>query len=144
MKDLWLVSSTEEGGRTYVSTANPEKSNWLRYLRPAPVRRQRNVGAVVKDGGMLYFVTMKNLAQSEELLYWMDDPELIWTKKRADKTSITILFFNNVPGFKSYWSKPLGGITASSPIPRCGSCTTNAHYHRAFFADAGGASTFHT
>jgi hypothetical protein len=69
-----------------VSTVNPEKSNWLRYLRPAPSRKMRNVAAVVK-GDQMFFVTVKDMAKNEEILYWIDDPDLMWTKKRAEKKS---------------------------------------------------------
>lgn len=102
MKDLWQVFS-EDGRRLYVSTVNPEKSNWLRYLRPAPQRRARNVAAVVRDD-QIFFVTMRDVDKEEELLYWIDDPDLMWTKKRAEKKSkekqstrrtFSLLFFSN-------------------------------------------------
>ena len=37
MKDLWQIF-TKDSGRRFVTTANPEKSNWFRYVRPAPTR----------------------------------------------------------------------------------------------------------
>ena len=98
MKDLWQIFTDavgqgegEEGRRRrrrrlYVSTVNPEKSNWLRYMRPAQNRKARNVAAVVK-GDQLFFVTLKHLMKDEEILYWIDDPDLMWTKKRAEKKS---------------------------------------------------------
>ncbi len=58
----------------------------MRYIRPAPTRKQRNVAAVFKDGN-LYFVTCRNLQKGEEMLYWVDDPDLLWTKKKCDKKS---------------------------------------------------------
>ncbi len=73
----------------FVSTVNPEKSNWLRYLRPADSRGLKNIGAVVKENS-LYFVTLKDLSPGDELQYWVDDPELLWPRKRADKKSKTI------------------------------------------------------
>ena len=85
MKDLWQVF-TDDHRKLYFSTVNPEKSNWLRYLRPATNRKQRNVAAIVKRD-RLYFVTTRDLVEGEELLYWIDDPDLMWTKKRADKKS---------------------------------------------------------
>ena len=96
MKHLWQIftggvgqEGVEEGHcrrRLYVSTVNPEKSNWLRYMRPAQNRKARNVAAVVK-GDQLFFVTLKHLMKDEEILYWIDDPDLMWTKKRAEKKS---------------------------------------------------------
>ena len=109
MKDLWQIFAEDVGEgevegvegeegeeghrrrrrhRLYVSTVNPEKSNWLRYMRPAPNRRARNVAAVV-EGDQLYFVTLRDLKKDEEVLYWIDDPDLMWTKKRAEKKSRT-------------------------------------------------------
>jgi len=87
MKDLWQIFA-EDGGRHYVSTVNAEKSNWMRYLRPAEERGERNLAAVVK-GEKLFFVTTKSLEEGEELLFWIDDPDLMWTKKRAEKKSKT-------------------------------------------------------
>ena len=78
---------TEDNRRLYLSTVNPEKSNWLRYLRPAQHRAARNVASVVRKVDSLYFVTVKDIAEGEELVYWMDDPDLMWTKKRAEKKS---------------------------------------------------------
>ena len=103
MKDLWQIFAEDAGKpkgeceegevghrrrflRLYVSTVNPEKSNWLRYVRPAPNRRARNVAAIV-EGDQLYFVTLRDLKKDEEVLYWIDDPDLMWTKKRAEKKS---------------------------------------------------------
>lgn len=85
MKDLWQVFATDDR-RLYVSTVNPEKSNWLRYLRPAPNRKARNLAAVVRED-KLYFVTTRDIHKDEEILYWIDDPDLMWTKKRAEKRS---------------------------------------------------------
>lgn len=35
----------------------------------------------------LFFVTLRVIAKDEELVYWIDDPDLMWTKKRAEKKS---------------------------------------------------------
>ena len=80
-----------------MSTVNPEQSNWLRYLRPAPNRRARNVAAVVRDD-QLFFITMKTIEKEEEIVYWIDDPDLMWTKKRAEKKSES----RPKPYFKSF------------------------------------------
>ena len=90
MKDLWQVFTEKSESKSrcvYISCANPEKSNWFRYVRPAPSRRQRNVAALVRDDGQLYLVTLKDLERGEEILYWIDDPYFMWTKTRADKKS---------------------------------------------------------
>ena len=35
----------------------------------------------------LFFVTLRTIKQDEELVYWVDDPNLMWTRKRAEKKS---------------------------------------------------------
>jgi hypothetical protein len=35
----------------------------------------------------LFLITLKDLEPGEEILYWMDDPYLLWTKTRAEKKS---------------------------------------------------------
>ena len=75
-----------DGSKKYISTTNPEKSNWVRYIRPAPTRKQRNVSSVFKDDSM-YFVACRNITKGDEILYWMDDPDLLWTKKKGEKKS---------------------------------------------------------
>ena len=77
---------THDGSKKYISTTNPEKSNWVRYIRPAPTRKQRNVSSVFKDDSV-YFVACRNIAKGDEILYWMDDPDLLWTKKKGEKKS---------------------------------------------------------
>ena len=80
---LTLQIISNNGTRKYVSTTNPEKSNWVRYIRPAPTRKQRNVAAIYKDDN-LYFVSCRNITKGEEIFYWMDDPDLLWTKKKCE------------------------------------------------------------
>ena len=77
---------TEDGRRLYVNTTNPEKSNWLRYVRPAPSREMRNVVTVHKNNE-LYFITSRDILKGEEILYWTDDPDMMWSKKRSEKSS---------------------------------------------------------
>ena len=35
----------------------------------------------------LFLVTLKDLQPGEEVLYWLDDPYLMWTKSRSEKKS---------------------------------------------------------
>lgn len=72
--------------RQYLSTFDPDGSNWLRYVRPAPVREQRNLAPIVRHGE-LYFVTVTEITEGEELLYWLDDTATSWSKKKMEKTS---------------------------------------------------------
>ncbi|TRY69509.1 hypothetical protein TCAL_09400 [Tigriopus californicus] len=85
MKDLWQIN-TEDNRHIYLSTVNPEKSNWIRYLRPAPSRQHRNLSTVTRDN-QLFFITLTVIQPGEELLYWTGEQDLSWTKKRAEKTN---------------------------------------------------------
>ncbi|XP_018567785.1 uncharacterized protein LOC108908278 [Anoplophora glabripennis] len=83
MKDLWEISS--ESGNIYFNTESVELSNWLKYIRPAPKREERNVTVISKEKD-LYFVTVKFVKSGEELLYWQDSP-ISANKKKMEKTT---------------------------------------------------------
>ncbi|KAG8229310.1 hypothetical protein J437_LFUL009069, partial [Ladona fulva] len=70
MRHIWEVVGSS--GRFLLSTEDPSTSNWLRFIRPAPTREQRNVAPVTR-GDRLYFVTTAPLQIGEELLYWPDE-----------------------------------------------------------------------
>ena len=71
----------------YISTTNPITSNWIRYVRPAETKDDRNV-AIISKNGELSLVTSKNLAAGTELTYWSDSQSTAWTRKnKIDKTS---------------------------------------------------------
>lgn len=62
-------------------------SNWIRYVRPAETKDDRNV-AVVSRNGELYLVTSKSLNPGAELMYWSESQSTAWTRKnKIDKTS---------------------------------------------------------
>ncbi|KAK7789664.1 hypothetical protein R5R35_003072 [Gryllus longicercus] len=84
MKDIWEVFSDKD--RRYISTMDPNTSNWLRYVRPAPARERRNMVPIARNGE-LYFITMLDVAEGEELLYWADDTTTAWSKKKMEKTN---------------------------------------------------------
>lgn len=84
MKDIWEVFSEKD--RRYVSTMDSNNSNWLRYVRPAPVRERRNLVPIARNGE-LFFITMFDIAEGEELLYWADDTTTAWSKKKMEKTN---------------------------------------------------------
>ena len=52
-------------------------------------RHERNATTVFKDD-QLFLVTIKDLEPADEVLYWFDDPCLMWTKTRAEKKSESI------------------------------------------------------
>lgn len=83
MKNLWEVYG--ENNHTFINTESVKDSNWLKYIRPAPSREERNVAVVCKNGD-LYVTTVRTVHAGEELLYWQDN--IITTnKKKMEKTS---------------------------------------------------------
>ncbi|CAG0880677.1 unnamed protein product [Darwinula stevensoni] len=74
-----------ETGKFYVSTGDPNKSNWVRYVRPAMTRSGKNLLGVVRDQE-LFFLTTKDIGEGEELRYWIEDPNSTpLKKKKLDK-----------------------------------------------------------
>lgn len=74
----------------YVSTTNPLKSNWIRYIRPAETKEERSVAVITKQGE-LHLVTTQNIISGMELTYWADSQSSAWTRKnKVDKTSIVL------------------------------------------------------
>lgn len=71
---------------TYLSMENKNQANWLRYLRPARHRDQKNCVLKVRNGDIV-FVTSVDLEVGSELLYWSDDTNSAWGKKKMEKTS---------------------------------------------------------
>jgi hypothetical protein len=82
MRDLWEMCG--ENGNIYFNTENLEISNWMRFVRPALTRDDKNVTVVTKEN-YLYFVTTKLIKNGEELLYWQDSA-VATNKKKMEKT----------------------------------------------------------
>lgn len=70
----------------YYNAENKQKSNWFRYLQPARARDQRNL-TMVKVEDKIYFVSCMDINVGCELLYWSDDINSAWGKKKIEKTS---------------------------------------------------------
>lgn len=83
MKDLWEIQTERYHG--FINTENVEESNWIRFVRPAPTRDERNVIVVCKNDE-LYLVAIKNLQIGDEILYWQDS-NVTSNKKKMEKTS---------------------------------------------------------
>lgn len=83
MKDYWEVQTEKYHG--FVCTENVEESNWMRFVRPASTREERNVTVMCRNDE-LYFVTIKDLQGGDELLYWQDG-NVVANKKKMEKTS---------------------------------------------------------
>lgn len=72
---------------SYISTTNPLKSNWIRYIRPAETKEERNV-AIFNKQGELQLVTTHSILPGTELIYWAESQSSAWTRKnKIDKTS---------------------------------------------------------
>uniref|UniRef100_T1J1Z7 PR domain zinc finger protein 4 n=1 Tax=Strigamia maritima TaxID=126957 RepID=T1J1Z7_STRMM len=84
LKNVWEVFGET---KTYLDTSDPASSNWLRYMRPAMSRDDRNIATVTKMDGRLYFVTIHDVTAGSELFYWSEDPSVTWSKKKLEKTS---------------------------------------------------------
>lgn len=70
----------------YYNAENKQKSNYIRYLQPARARDQRNL-TLIKVEDKIYFVSCMDINVGCELLYWSDDINSAWGKKKIDKTS---------------------------------------------------------
>lgn len=70
----------------YFNMENKQKSNWCRYLQPAKARDQRNL-TLVKVEDKIFFVSCVDINPGCELLYWSDDVNSAWCKKKVDKMS---------------------------------------------------------
>lgn len=71
---------------TYINMENKNQANWLRYLRPARHRDQKNCVLKVRNE-QIVFVTCVDLDVGSELLYWSDESNSAWGKKKMEKTS---------------------------------------------------------
>ncbi|XP_018340322.1 PREDICTED: uncharacterized protein LOC108747396 isoform X2 [Trachymyrmex septentrionalis] len=85
MRHIWEIDNN--GKSTYISTTDPLKSNWIRYIRPADTKEKRSLAVIAKHG-QLYFVTTKNIALGMELTYWVESQSSTWTRKnKINKTN---------------------------------------------------------
>lgn len=85
----WIFEICEAGAEKsqFLLCDNPNSSNWLRYIRPAPTYDERNVNLVYIES-QAFFVTCRDLKNGMELLYWSDDCNTMWRKKHwSEKTS---------------------------------------------------------
>ena len=85
--NMRYIFETFDGTKsTFWNTENKNQSNWMRYLRPSRQRDQRNV-VLVHRNEQIYFVSCTDIDPGCELLYWSDDCNSAWGKKKIEKTS---------------------------------------------------------
>ncbi|XP_054729088.1 uncharacterized protein LOC129238075 [Anastrepha obliqua] len=84
----WIFEICEAGAEKseLLACDNPNTSNWLRYIRPAPTFDERNVNLVSIERHA-FFVTCRDVKNGMELLYWSDDCNTMWRKKHTEKTN---------------------------------------------------------
>lgn len=93
---------------TFFSIANKDDTNWIRFLRPAATPEGRNVVLVAVDG-KAYFVTNVEVEEGCELLYWSDDCNSAWGRKKIEKMSMFFVIFEiycvryHFPFFRLRW-----------------------------------------
>lgn len=73
-----------DNGNIYVNTEDLQSSNWIRFIRPAPTREERNLSVIIKEKH-LYLVSIKSINPGDELLYWQDT-FITNRKKENEKT----------------------------------------------------------
>ncbi|XP_034241316.1 uncharacterized protein LOC117645328 [Thrips palmi] len=84
MRHIWEV--LEDKTAIYLNTEDSQKSNWLKFMRPAPEKESRNITLVVRNK-KLFFVSIVDISIGSELLYWADDHITSWSKKKILKSS---------------------------------------------------------
>lgn len=82
-----LLEIYVDGKSIFYSIDNNHESNWLKYLKPATSREGRNV-ALVSIDSRAYFVTCTEVEEGCELLYWSDDCNSAWARKKIEKMSM--------------------------------------------------------
>lgn len=81
----------EDKSPVYLNTEDPQKSNWLRFMRPAPEKESRNITLSVQNE-KLFFVSAVDIPIGAELLYWADDHITSWSKKKILKSSMFFFY----------------------------------------------------
>lgn len=85
--NMKFIIETYNGNKSiFISMENKNNSNWLRFLRPAPTRELRNLTLVCVDG-IVFFITCTEIDVGYELLYWSDEINSAWDKKKIERTS---------------------------------------------------------
>jgi hypothetical protein len=86
MQFLFEIHDSILAKSIYYNVENRQKSNWIRYLQPARARDQRNL-TLIKVEDKIYFVSCMDINVGCELLYWSDDINSAWGRKKIEKTS---------------------------------------------------------
>jgi hypothetical protein len=113
----------------FYNVENKQKSNWIRYLQPARARDQRNL-TMIKVEDKIYFVTCMDINVGCELLYWSDDINSAWGKKKIEKTS------ECMPEKEAGCVYGLRGFSFGQPELLCAKANCKSSYSFCFLHDA--------
>lgn len=86
MTNMFEIHDSILSKSIFFNMENKQKSNWIRYLQPARARDQRNL-TLVKVEDKIYFVSSMDIDVGCELLFWSDDVNSAWGKKKVEKIS---------------------------------------------------------
>lgn len=84
---LRFICETFDGTKsTYIDMEDRHTSNWIHFLKPAPVKDQKN--CILKCfNGEVFFVTTMDIPAGAELVYWSGEVNSAWTKKNSERTN---------------------------------------------------------
>ncbi|XP_055711946.1 uncharacterized protein LOC129807026 isoform X2 [Phlebotomus papatasi] len=82
----YIIETCDNGKSEFISLENKNESNWMRYIRPAASRESRNLSLVCIDK-MVFFVSIMDIPEGCELLYWSDTINSAWARKKIEKMS---------------------------------------------------------
>uniref|UniRef100_A0A8C8R4Y7 PR domain zinc finger protein 1 n=1 Tax=Pelusios castaneus TaxID=367368 RepID=A0A8C8R4Y7_9SAUR len=68
-KHLWTIYTPAGEVHHFIDTCDPRRSNWMRYVNPAPTALAQNLVAC-QNGLEIYFYTLKPIVAGAELLVW--------------------------------------------------------------------------
>ncbi|XP_055680909.1 uncharacterized protein LOC129788688 [Lutzomyia longipalpis] len=80
----YIVETFDGTQSEFLSLENKNDSNWMRYIRPAASRDLRNLSLVCVNK-MVFFVTTTDILEGCELLYWSDNINSAWGRKKIEK-----------------------------------------------------------
>ncbi|XP_059616227.1 uncharacterized protein LOC132261432 [Phlebotomus argentipes] len=80
----YIIETFEDGKSEFISLENKNDSNWMRYIRPAATRDARNLSLVCVEK-TVFFVTCLDIPEGCELLYWSDNINSAWGRKKIEK-----------------------------------------------------------
>lgn len=85
----YMFETNDGDTSTFINVEDEMKSNWLRFVRPAHVSKER-CAVVLRDDKDTYLITTRDIAIGEEIVYWSDKCNTRWKKNVGSKTSMVL------------------------------------------------------